>query len=342
MYYAFFMSLYLIFTAPFSWAVLTHNSQKKHVVDELVASVNKEIIYKSDVDEYLKTIDLRKKLDPIFTESDLGKKGTLAQQKEVVDFLIENKIISQEFPTSNTEVEEKIREIEKNNQTTREALTEAIIQEGFTFAQYFKLIQNSISRSALIDREIRNKIIITEDDLKNFFYQHYSMNEKAPRSYHIFVMHFSIKNYKSPTAALVIAKETRESLTKGTNFEDLAKKFSDDESSIHGGDLGYLTEDSMSDEIISAVKKLKIGEISPVLTSINKEFYSILKLNDIQSDQKNRFDKVKDEIYIRLTSQELQRQIALWIERKKNTHFIHLQGSSSMQEIPILGEGRKK
>ena len=89
----------------------------------------------------------------------------------------------------------------------------------------------------------------------------------------------------------------------------------------------------MSSAFREQVKGLKIGQVSPIFGGDSGRYY-ILKLVDIKTSDSERLDKMKEEIRAQLASAEYAHQIKLWLERQRQSAFIHRAGESSIKEIP--------
>jgi peptidyl-prolyl cis-trans isomerase SurA len=302
-------------------------------VDRLEASVNASLIFTSDVARFKKMMKLRSQLDPLFAGTQLAQEGENAPTNRIVDFLIDEHLIAQEFPVTDSEVEQEINGIQSNNKIDRTQLKGAIAQQGATFEDYFELIRVGASKRNLIDKDIRTKVTITDDDIKNYFYTHYAQDKPGNRVYHLQAILISPKSYKTPAAAKDVAQKALKDINSGESFEDVAKRVSDDASASAGGDLGELTESQMSPLIRENVQTLKIGQVSSLLGNTKAGFY-ILRLMNVESDENARLEKMKDEIRNQLVTQEYQHQIALWLERQRQTAFIHRAGESSIAGIP--------
>ena len=118
---------------------------------------------------------------------------------------------------------------------------------------------------------------------------------------------------------LVFTKETAEKvikeLNKGKKFEDLAKKYSKDESNASkGGSLGYFDVATMVDEFAEAVKALKVDEYTkePVKTEFG--YHVILKTGE---KEKPKLSEVEDKIKERLTNQKLNENNYVYYETLK-------------------------
>lgn len=299
------------------------------VLDRLEASVNSALILKSDIEHFRKTEHLRAQLDPLYIGTALAKKGNKAPDKEIADFLINEKLIKQLYPISEMETEQEINTIQTNNHIDRATLKQALAQQGFSFEDYFELIQSSTSKRNLIDRDIRAKVTITDNDIKNYFYNHYPKPPGASRTYKLKIIVISAKNYKTPSASKGVAMRALKAIREGDSFEEVAKRFSDDGSASSGGELGTLTEDQMSPAIRAQLKNMKIGQVSEIFGNPSVAYY-IVKLEDVNSDENSHFEKMKEEIRGQLMAAEFQHQIELWVERQRQNAFIHMAGEPSI------------
>jgi peptidyl-prolyl cis-trans isomerase SurA len=326
--------------------------KKAQILDQLEASVNSSILLTSDIQKFRETVKLRSQLDPLFINTPVASQGASAPKKDIVEFLINERLITQQYPKTDSEIEEEINRIQTNNHLTRSGLKEALAHEGFLFSDYFELIRTSSSKRDLIDRDIRTKVSITDDDVKNHFYNKMSQTSETPRAYHIEMISISLSSYKTPAAANKAAVEALKSIQSGEAFEEVARRVSDDSLASSGGDLGLLTEEQMSPTIRSQIKLLQIGNVSGVLGGPSNEKsktpkpktqsskkandpdrYYILKLVDIKSIESERFEKIKEEIRNQLAATEYQHQIELWLERQRQSAFIHHFGEPSVSEI---------
>ena len=303
------------------------------MIDRIEASVNSGLILSSDIGRFKKTVGLRSQLDPLFAGTSVATQGTKSSSADIVQFLINEKIISSQFPVKDEEVEQEINSIIANNHITRDQLKATLQEQSYSFEDYFELIRASSSKRNLIDRDIRTKVTITDDDVKNYFYNHYSKGSNIPMSYKIKLVVLTVSNYKSPTAAKETADRALKDVRGGETFEEVARRASDDGSASNGGELPVLSEDQMSPAIREQVKKLKVGEVSEVFGS-PKIAYFVLKLIDVVSGESSRFEKMKEEIRAQLAASEYQRQVALWIDRQRQLAFIHLAGQASTIGIP--------
>jgi peptidyl-prolyl cis-trans isomerase SurA len=299
-------------------------------LEKLEASVNANIILLSDVNKFRETLKLRAQLDPLFAGTKVASDGANASAKDIVDFLIDEKIIAQQYPVTDAEVEQEVNSIQSNNHIDRNQLRHALADQGFAFEQYFDLIRVSVSKRNLIDRDIRTKVTIADDDVKNYFYNHYAKTSNIPMAYKLNIITVSLSNYKTPAAAKDVAQQALNSIRAGESFEDAAKRTSDDSSAATGGELASVTEDQMSPLIRDQAKKLQLGGVSEVFGGPGAGSYMIVKLADVRSSDNERYEKMKEEIRGQLSAGEYQHQISLWLERQRASAFIHHAGDPAV------------
>jgi parvulin-like peptidyl-prolyl isomerase len=303
-------------------------------LERVEASVNQAIVLNSDLRHFKKLLKLRGQLDPLFTGSAIAS-SSQPTDEQIRDFLVDEKLISQQFPVSDGEVEQEINTIQSNNKLDRRALVAAIKSEGFDFADYFELIRVGASKRNLLDREIRAKVTISEDDLKNHYFNFYATSSKAPRSYRLNLITVTIKNYKTPALAKDAAQQALKELKNGELFSEIAKKVSDDALASSGGELGTVPEDQIDPTVAAVVKKLKIGQVSDLIGGTQTGQYQIVKLLDIRTADLDHFNRVKDEIRNQLMAAEFQHQITLWLERQRQTAYIHRAGEPFSTSLPL-------
>jgi peptidyl-prolyl cis-trans isomerase SurA len=320
--------LCIFFILSLSTAV---ESQARPVLlERLEASVNSSIIFTSDISKFRQILRLRAQLDPLFSGTPIAAKGASATDSDVINFLIDDRLIALQYPISDAEVEQEINSIQTKNHLGRAGLKSALLEQGYKFEDYAELIRISSSKRMLIDRDIRPKVAISDDDIKNYFYSHYAGKSNGHRSYHFQIILITIKNYKSLNAAHDLAIQSLKEIKAGEPFEEVAKRVSDHPSASYGGDLGALQENEIS-STFDPVKNLQIGEVSSVLGGISEGHFLILKLVDLKSNESEHLEKMKDQIQNQLTTSEFLHQISIWLDRQRQIDFIHRTKEASLE-----------
>lgn len=128
---------------------------------------------------------------------------------------------------------------------------------------------------------------------------------------------------KDSLRAKELADSLYHQLLEGSDFGELAKKFSSDEESKKlGGELGWYPVDQMTPEFKEGVKNLEIGKISPPLES--PFGVHILKVLDRREQRKlsleNDWDTIKDMVRRKKTNE----LVAKWVERMRQDTYVEI------------------
>ncbi len=298
-------------------------------IDRLEASVNASLILTSDVERFKKTVSLRAQLDPLFVGSVAGTKGANASTQEVVDFLIEERLIALTYPATDTETDQAINQIQSENRLSRSSLKEALQEQGFSFDDYFELIRMSVSKKNLVETDIRTKVSVTDDDVKNFYFNKFNRDTKAPRTYSFQMISVLPSDFKSSQSAHEVLERALREIKAGEAFDEVAKRITD---GAGDGSLAKVPEDQLSSSLKAEMEKMKIGELSGVLGTPNSQFF-VIRLVDVTAGDDERYQKIKEDIRNQLAASEYQHQISLWLDRKKQNAFIHKAGEPTLPAV---------
>lgn len=210
---------------------LAHAESQVKRIDRMEASVNTSVILTSDVQRFRDSLGLRSRLDPLFAYSALSEKGPKSSDQDIVEHLIHDKLILLAFPVTDPEVEQEINSIQSSQKISRQRLKDELQKNGFKFETYFELIRLSTAKRNLIDREIRSKVTISEDEIKSHFYKQFPSKLGGPSGYRIKVISFSRSSFKSVRALKETAERAVIALKSGEPFEEVARRFGDNSSS---------------------------------------------------------------------------------------------------------------
>ncbi len=327
-----FFSIFFIFYSINSFAETstTTKTSTGTLVDRVEAMVNKKAIYFSDIKKFRSLTSLRLKLDTLFANDPLSKKNPT--DAEIVDFLVAEMIILDKFPVNDSDLELEINSIQTNLHINRDGLRAAISREGYQFEDYQQLMRASIAKRQLIDRDIRNKAAVSEDELKTEYNRTRSGSKSFQGSIHLQMIKITKKNYKTVKFAKDMYDQAIKDLASGQSFEDVAKKTSDDPSANNGGDLGFLSYQDMAPALQKEVQKVlsaKTIDKNQVNKFEDAGSYTILKVTEISKDVDSGFNSEKEALRGKLLESEFQHQIKLWIDRQKSLNFIRINSKAA-------------
>lgn len=185
--------------------------------------------------------------------------------KTVLQQLILNKILSEKYDVTKSEMKDKLKEYSSSYgmQLNYDDLTSAE--------------KDSIKLEVLLEKAAMKYVKVTDKELKDYYEDNYPQ---------IKARHILVDDKKT-------AEEVKAKLDKGEDFAKLAKKYSTDTSSAkNGGDLGWFGPSKMVEEFSKVAFNLKVNEISdPVKTDYG---YHIIQVTKIK--EKPAFEDVKKDI----------------------------------------------
>ena len=309
-----------------------------NVVDRTVAVVNEDTITLSEVNE------LGNSFFQKVTEQTPANQLPEALQhvrEAVIDKLIDKKLLLQEakklnIRVSDEDVESALQRLLASNKTTMEQFRKEIGSMGMNEKQYREDLREQILSSKLINSEIRSKVVISEDKIKNY-YANIQNTEKITVSGDYYLLQIGClwgakgRDGASPTKAEAKAKaeKVRNLAMKGDDFKTLAKQYSDLPSAADGGDLGVFQKDEIAAYIRDAVNNLKPGEVSQLVETENGYQFFQLLANQGQSQEGKTIDKapyesVREEIREKLSQQAMEIRFKEWMKSIRDKAYIKI------------------
>jgi len=208
----------------------------------------------------------------------------------------------------------------KSNFNNERAFLQRLKQENLTLDQYKQRIRDDLLMDAVIDKELGDKIQVSEAEMKLYFEENkntFSSEEKRRAS--IILIRVNPKSGPSGEEAARKKLETiLAKLKKGKAFGDLARQFSQDSLAKKGGDLGTFTRNShMYGPFRQQAFQLNEGDVSGIFRT--KHGLQILKVTEVHPAVVGTFDNSKDRIRQILKEQAIKKQTRPYLEsiRKK-------------------------
>ncbi|MCK9196680.1 MAG: peptidylprolyl isomerase [Syntrophales bacterium] len=286
------------------------------VVDRIVAIVNDDVITLSELnnafDPYMKRIEAGvaagKDRDKVVDEG----------RTTILNRMIDNKLIEQEAKKSGIVIKEDevmgvIRDMLKSRKMEMPDLLQALSKDGMTFDGYKQELKEQIQRQQLVRREIRSKLVVTDDEIGDYYRQHRDEYEGKEA--------IRIKQILLPVppgtdqAIRERARELAESIIKkiknGEPFDALVAQFSQGPATAAGGDIGFVEKGHMLPEVEKVALNLEIGDVSPVIES-SQGFY-IIQVVDKRGAGLKPITEVRQEIQRKLEDEKAAKKFDQWV-----------------------------
>lgn len=280
---------------------------------------------------------------PVKTEKSLDKKDD--KGKEAVVATIGNKKITIK------ELEERLQQIPPQYRATfkgeeKKRLLENIIdrylltQEAKNLkidkipevCQKIEDLAANILIQELINREITQKIVITEEEIKKYYdsnLEEFKIPEKI-KARHILIKVEAKATPEESAQKEAKAKELLEKIKSGSDFDALAKENSDDSrTKTRGGDLGYLTKGRMSEEFDKVAFTLTPGNVDLIK---DHEGYHIIKVDEKKEAKQQTLEEVKTRITNKLKREKQKEMVEALLTSLKNKNKVTINEDLLKQE----------
>lgn len=302
--------------------LLTPAAHAGHILDRTVVTVNDDVILESDVEKFRQKAK-SKSFQEMFGGID---PKALNDRATAISLLIDEKIIDQQvkkldLKASDQEVDGQIRSILKRNNISEVQLTDRLKQLGTTMQDYRDGIRRQLERHNLVDREIKPTLEFSDEQLRHFYQRNGGGGDnKGEMQYKI--AHILISG--SDKAAEDKANKVYADVLKSGNFDQAVKDSSDDNTTTaNGGVLGTYSLDSLAKELRQSVPRTKAGNITKPIKMADG--YHIVKvLEAAPADFASMSKEKKDALRNQMLSGELEKRMAMWLERKRNDAHIKI------------------
>ena len=251
-------------------------------IDRIVAVVNEGVVTRHELDTMLKAMVVQ-----------LQKQGVqppppAVLEKQMLDRIILNQVqlqLAKEtgVTVSDNELDQTLRRIAEENKLSLHEFHNALERDGISFKKFRDEIRDEIILVRLKEREVTNRVSVTEGEVDNFLHTQESsptQNEEY-RIAHILIM---VPDQASPSQLQMRRERAEAALTRlnsGVEFAQVAAEFSDAPDAMEGGLLDWRPAAQLTKIFADALTPMKAGEVTPLIQSASG--FHILKLVDRRS-----------------------------------------------------------
>jgi len=292
------------------------------VVNRVVAVVNDEVITQQDVDQLLGVLYAQ------YTHAYKGEE--LLKKMEEVKGDILNQMIEDKLVLSRAkELDIRIREEEINDKMesvkgefpSEKDFYNMIEMQGITVANLKDRYRDQIMMRKLIDFEVKGRVAVLPSEIAAYYEGHrkeFKQNKKYK------VRHILIKAEDDVgfELAMVEAQDIYKSIKAGGAFVEFANKYSQGPNKEDGGDMGYIEEGEMLEELDRVIFALNSGDVSePVRSGLG---YHIFKVEDIEASGYFSFKDAQAQIKDMLLQKKFKEKLREWLEELMSKAYISI------------------
>lgn len=237
-------------------------------MDRVLAVVNDGVVLESDLNQEMRNIENQYRAQgmPIPPREVL--------RRQVLDHLIMVELQVQRaeqggIRISNDMLNEAVYTVAQRNQMDMSQFASALQQEGIDFAAFRERLRKQLLLEQLRQREVAARVKVTDEEVDNYLRQQGQQNQQ-PSEYHIRHILIGVSERASPAEIAqknALAQRIRQELVKGGDFAQAAVRYSQGETALNGGDMGWRPLSEVPRLFAERLGSMRPGEISDVIRS---------------------------------------------------------------------------
>jgi peptidyl-prolyl cis-trans isomerase SurA len=248
------------------------------MLDRIAAIVNDGLVLKSEMETQIDSVTKRL-VDQKVT---LPSASILKQQ--VLERLILQEIQMQRakkigLNISDEQLNATLQDVAARNKIPFDQLPTTLEAQGIDYKQYREAMRKELALSALRDRDVIARIIVTPREIDQFLAR--QDNAAANDEFNVAHILLSLPSAATPQQLDEIsrkANELAERATKGEDFGQLAIANSNGQTALEGGQLGWRKGNQLPQFILELVTKMKPGDVSAPMRTPSG--FHIVRLNE--------------------------------------------------------------
>lgn len=248
-------------------------------IDRIVAVVDQTVITENELVDRIRMVT-----------SQLEKQGTQLPPQNVLEKQILERLITDRLQiqyaaqtglrVDDNQLDKTIERIAEQNKMDAATFRRALENDGISFRKFREDIRNEILLARLREREVENRITVSEAEIDNLITTQ-SSSKDIQDEFDISHILIRAPEEGSPDVLKKLrskADEALKQLQDGASFAQVSAGYSDAPNALEGGALGWKTAAQIPALFLEALKAMQPGQLSQVLRSPNG--FHILKLNN--------------------------------------------------------------
>jgi len=274
--------------------------------EKIIAVVNNEIITQRDLESFINFMQVQ--LSKQYSPQELDKKIAV-MRADLLDRLIEDKLILQEAKKNNLQVDEarirsKIDDLKKRYNSEIE-FEDSLRKQGLVEADIQQKIRDQILMYNIVETKIRDKIVIKPAEITEFYNKNisdFSLSEERE-----FQLLSGLQQDKVQKAVL--------DLRQGKDLPEAAR-----ENGLVLNTLKARPGGELKKDVEDVLFNLKVGEVSEPVKI--KDSYYVFKLNAIKPPRKQTLGEAQSAIHGILYENKMQEAEIKWVDELRKKAYI--------------------
>ncbi|HNR22672.1 MAG TPA: peptidylprolyl isomerase [Steroidobacteraceae bacterium] len=278
----FLAGLLAILAAGASHAQTRELSAAGELVDRVAAIVNDGVVLRSELDEQTAQIGARLRQQGL----ELPPENVLRQQ--ILERLVIQEVQMQRAKRAGLNVTDEmvnnaLKGVAERNGIPLAQLPQVLASQGVDYAAYRDSLRKEITLSMLRQRDVIARIVVTPRELDQYL-EHQKNAPSESTAYNLSHILIAVPQAATPeqmAAAEQRAEDVHRRAVAGEDFAQLAVTYSNSQTALEGGALGWRQGPELPTVLAEAVIKLQAGEVSDVIRTPSG--FHLVRVNEVQS-----------------------------------------------------------
>jgi peptidyl-prolyl cis-trans isomerase SurA len=265
------------------------------LLDRIAAIVNDGVVLNSELDTQIEVVTERLRQQKL----DLPAQNVLRQQ--VLERLVIQELQLQRASHDGVKVSDEIlnnalQDVAKRNNLSLSQLPEALSSQGIDYAGYRDDLRKEITLQILRQRDVLERISVTPKEIDQYLDKQAKMPSQS-NEYNVSHILIAVPQEATPAQledASRRATEVYQKASAGEDFAKLALAYSNSQTALEGGALGWRKETELPTFLTAVVSKLKRGQVSEPLRTPTG--FHIVKVNDVRSSESK---SIESQVHVR-------------------------------------------
>jgi peptidyl-prolyl cis-trans isomerase SurA len=289
------LALFLLQGQQLSLAQTRELDTRGVLLDRVAAVVNDGVVLNSELDEQMVAISERLRSQKL----ELPPQNILRQQ--VLERLVLQEIQAQRAAHAGLKVPDDalnsaLNEVAERNKIPLSQLPEALAQQGIDYPTYREEMRKELTLGLLRQRDVLQRISITPREVDQFLAKQ-ANTPSENNQYNVSHILIAVGQAATPQQLEEAAKRAADVAKRAQGGEDFAKlavAYSNAQTALDGGALGWRKGNELPTFLTDVVVRLKPGQVSDPLRTPTG--YHIIKVNEVRGSEAKA---IVDQVHVR-------------------------------------------
>jgi peptidyl-prolyl cis-trans isomerase SurA len=265
------------------------------LLDRVAAVVNDGVVLNSELDDQVNAVSERLKTQKL----ELPPANVLRQQ--VLERLVLQEIQAQRATHAGLKVPDEalnsaLQEVAQRNNIPLTQLPQALSQQGIDYASYREEMRKELTLGLLRQRDVLQRISITPREVDQFLAKQ-ANTPSENNQYNVSHILIAVGQTATPDQIQQAAKRAEEVTQRakaGEDFAKLAVAYSNAQTALDGGALGWRKGSELPTFLTDIVVKLKPGQVSDPLRTPTG--FHIIRVNEVKGGEQKA---IVEQVHVR-------------------------------------------